>query len=126
MFTVRNPNDTSVSIHGRVFPAKTVVNLSETFLRNPKRLEALHRLLQSGKLVSDDVVAPAPAEDSSEDLTDRAARLKEIVDGFDPTDEDHWMTDGRPQVSAINDALEEGEAHYSAAERDEIWRLVRG
>lgn len=82
--------------------------------------------LQLSRGAAEPAPEPAPAEDSSTtSSSSRADVLVGVAAAFPEGDDDYWMRDGRPQISAINAALPEGAEHFTAAERDALWRELK-
>lgn len=70
--------------------------------------------------------APAPAPQTVGAplaAPERLERFIEIVKMLD-NDDDNWTANGAPQVNALNNALEENEREFSAAERNELWNQM--
>ena len=52
------------------------------------------------------------------------ARLQRLIALSEDLGDDDFTKDGKPEVNALNDLLEEGEEEFTAAERDELWKQV--
>lgn len=51
-------------------------------------------------------------------------RLSRLIELADELDDEGFTKDGKPEVDALNDLLEEDEDKFTAAERDELWKQV--
>lgn len=64
------------------------------------------------------------ANSDSTDSGSTDERLSRLIELADMLEEDDFTKDGKPEVGALNDLLDDEEAEFTAAERDELWKQV--
>lgn len=69
----------------------------------------------------DSSIKQEPKQEAPEEPVsgDTDAKVIEAIGQLTPGEEDHWTTDGRPEVKAINSLLDG--VKITAADRDRIW-----
>lgn len=63
-------------------------------------------------------------DDDNNDPGSDDERLSRLIELAGMLEEDDFTKAGAPEVSALNDLLDEGETEFTAAERDNLWAKV--